>query len=359
VKLPIWITELSILFALLWGLGHYDTALVNNVPTRARAADTVHRFQKHFGEYARNGAFWRGLKRAEEDADLQRRSTRLSGAAESIPLAEMVGVLDTLSCHTTAAAVELTQLLVRQWAEANASEAAAWAARLPESPSRRNALNQVAIIWAKTDLSAAAAWLKGLAEGPDKDSAMVSLAYEAARTEPALAIELAGELPPSSERDELLAHSVSQWASISPDLSLDWVMRIVDAPLRDHLLDAVAVALAWKDGFRAATLISGSLAQDEWQLRSAVAVVQRWAEQSPQAAASWVVRFTESQVQDDATRNLVSVWAKSDYGAAQAWVQGLPEGRLRNVATSALPASLGGGHVGGVGLIDQRESLVP
>jgi hypothetical protein len=359
MKAPIWVTGLVFTFTLLWMLSHYASPVANNVTGESKdQIDITSRVRKRPGQHERNRVFWRGLQRAQEETDLERRSTMLGGAAESVPLADVEEVLDSLSAPVTVVAAELTELLVRRWAEANASQAASWAARLPQGSLRRNALNQVAIIWAKGDLASAVAWLKSTSAGPDKESATVSLAYETARSDPALAIELAGELRPSPERDELLAHSVSQWAGTDPDVALDWADRVADAPLRQRLLGAVAVALAKKDGFRAATLVGAALAAGDEQSRSAVAVVQRWAEQSPQAAGSWVARFGESEVQDDAARNLVSLWVSFDHSAAETWVLGLPEGRLKNVATTAYNCASASRRFGGMGFVE-RESPVP
>jgi hypothetical protein len=280
-------------------------------------------------------AFWVDLATAAQELDANRRSAWLERAAESIATSALAAALDSLIAETSPAALELQQLLVRRWAEADGPRAAQWAAQLAESSLRRDLLSQAVVVWAGNDLAAAVAWVNGLADSPSKESATLSLAYEADRGQPTLALELASRMSSTHARDDLLVHSIGQWASGEPDAALQWVEQVSDPLLQQRLLAAAAVALARNDGIRAAALVAGSLPAGDEQSTAAVAVVQRWVLSSPEAAAQWVARFPDSPVQNAAVENLVGLWASFDCNAAKTWVGGLPESHLREAAMAA------------------------
>jgi hypothetical protein len=205
---------------------------------------------------------------------------------------------------------------------------------------RRAALEQVAIAWANTDLPAAAGWVHALPEGDSKQAATLDLAYEAARTEPVAALELASTLPPTRERDDLLVHAVSQWSGTDSTTAAAWAMKVLDPSLRQRLVAAVAVASAEQDGAVAATLAASALGAGDEQDRTAVSIVQRWAQNSPQAAASWVSQFPDVPARDAAVQNLLALWTAQDAEAAGNWLRELPAGPLRDVGNTAYAQAL-------------------
>ncbi len=280
------------------------------------------------------------LAAAEGETDPDRRSAALERAAGSVAVADLASVLDSLARDARPAAAELCQLLVRRWAEADAASAAAWTTQLPEGPVRRAALEQVAIAWANTDLPTATAWIQAMPAGESEQAAAVSLGYEAARSEPVTALSVASALPPSPQRDDLLVHAISQWAAGDSAVAADWAKQVPDVSLRERLLAAVAVSSAEKDGAAAATLAVNDLVAGEEQDRAVVSIVQRWAQNSPSAVASWVAQWPDAPVRDAATQNLLALWTGQDSQAAAAWLDGLPEGALRTTGVAAYTQAL-------------------
>ena len=95
------------------------------------------------------------------------------------------------------------------------------------------------------------------------------------------------------------------------------------------------MAAAYQDGPMAASVVTSGLLQGAEQDRAIVAVVQRWAQRSPGAAAAWLTQFPDSQTRSTALQHLVSIWALEDGQAVQAWLRQLPEGSFRNSASAA------------------------
>ena len=257
--------------------------------------------------------------KVEAETDADRRNEVLERAAKSISDAELPAQLDALAFETSPGAAEMSLLLVRRWAESDPAAASKWISRLGESPQSRAMVKQVAVAWAGADLTAAASWLDTLPEGEGKQIATIGLAYEAARSEPRTALDLAGALPPTRERDDLLVHAVSQWAGVDDSAAATWAMKVPDLSLRQRLVASVAIALAEQDAVAAVRLAVNGLAAGEEQDRAAVSIVQRWAQQSPQTAASWVAQFPDIPSRDAAVQNLFSIWAAQDSEAAENW----------------------------------------
>jgi hypothetical protein len=241
---------------------------------------------------------------AEQEADPDRRSETLGVAAASVSDAELPATLEALVLDARPAAAELSQILVRRWAEADAPTAAAWISQLPEGPSCQSSFGQVAIAWANSDLPAATAWVQAMPAGECKTTAALGLGYEASRVEPITALELAGALPSGPQRDDLLVHAISQWAVGDSARAADWAAQVPDATLRQRLLAAVLVAAAEKDGAAAAAFAVQALPPGEDQDQAAVCIVQRWAQYSPAAAASWIEQWPDNPIRAAAEQSL-------------------------------------------------------
>jgi len=280
------------------------------------------------------------LAAIEAETDPDRRSETIERVVESVSEADLPAMLDSLARDISPGAAELGRPLVRRWAERDAPAAAAWTAQLPEGAVRRAALEQVAIAWANTDLPAAAGWVQALPQGDAKEAATLDLAYEAARTEPVAALELASTLRRTPQRDDLLVHALSQWPGTDSSSAAAWAMNVPDPSLRQRLVAAVAVASAEQDGAGAAWLAASALGAGDEQGRAAVSIVQRWAQNSPQAAASWVSQFPDSPPRDAAVQNLLALWIPQDAEAAGNWLRQLPAGPLRDAGTVAYGQAL-------------------
>jgi hypothetical protein len=293
----------------------------------------------------------------ESDADPDRLVESLEHVAKSISEAELSATLDLFAHDADPEAAELCQLLVRRWAESDPSAAAAWTSELPEGSLSKAASEQIAIAWANTDLPAAADWVLAMPEGDARHAATLVLAYEASRSEPIAALLLAETLPPSDERDHLLVHAVSQWAGTDSTAAATWVTEVPDPALSERLVAAVAIVLAEEDAVAAGTLVVNRLAAGNEQDRAVVAIVQRWAQYDPQAAAGWVSQFPDISSRDAAVRNLMALWTVQDAEAAALWLSELPVGPMRDAGIAAYAETLADGDR--TSRTDEQDSIEP
>lgn len=232
------------------------------------------------------------------------------------------------------------QLLLRRWAERNPVAAAAWVDQLPEGALRREAIQHVAIVWANADLAGALQWVQHLSSGEAKQSALLNIGYEAARSAPLESLQVAVELPAGRNRDELLAHAASQWAASAPAAAAEWAGRIPDAGLRGQILARIATAWAELDPTAAAGLVTTALPAGSVQDRAVTAVVQRWAQQSPEAAANWVEQFPEIPLRETVVQNLIATWGNHNPASPAVWLRRLPGGSLRDAGVAAYVSGL-------------------
>lgn len=274
------------------------------------------------------------------DTELNLRSETSEQIGESVSDAELPARCDSLARDASRGATDLRQRLIRRWAQTDGPAAAAWAAQLWQEPTYHETLTQVALGWAGNDLAAALDWARTLPEGDSREAVTLNLAYETARTNPAKALEVGISLEPSRKRDDLLELAISQWSSqwSTTDFTaaVQWADRDeLDPCVRQRLLAAIAVAVAGQDGSAAAALAATALTPGEEQDRVAVAIVQRWVQNEPESAASWVAQFPDTPVRETAAQNLVAFWAAQDREAAGNWLQALPEGTMRNAGMIA------------------------
>ena len=275
------------------------------------------------------------LAEVDAETDPELKNELLERVVESVMAEDLPAMLDSLALDTGSSAVEMAALLIRRWAESDPSSAAGWVTLHPNDPGTPVALEQVAIAWANSDLSAATSWVRTLPQDGGKITATLALAYEAARTEPVVALDLASALSPTRERDDLLVHAVSQWVAADFTRASAWAMNVADPLLRQRLVASVAIAVADHDATAAATLAVSGLAQGEEQDRATVSIVQRWAQHSPQAAASWVSQFPDIPLREVALHSLFAIWTSQDPTAVSQWMSELPDGPLPIVGFAA------------------------
>jgi hypothetical protein len=265
------------------------------------------------------------LQAVASESDADRKAEEMDRAVEAISDSELVNALSSLLLQTNSDVAELSELLARRWAELDPVAAGEWASAIAEDNSiGRSLIEQVAVAWAEKDLSGAIDWIQTLAPAENKTAASIAVSYEVARTDPLAALELAGTLPSGSRRDDLLVHAVSQWAGSDADTAMMWAAKVPDQALRERLISAIAVASAEQNPSAAATLLVQNIDPGAILDRAAVAIVQRWAQQSPQDAADWVTRFPDSAARQTAINDLFSIWNLSNVESARGRAAALP-----------------------------------
>lgn len=238
--------------------------------------------------------------------DLLQRSAYLTQQVESLADEDVPLILARLDEGLRQS--EFGVLLLRRWAGVDPKAAAMWTEMLPPGEERNALLQQVATLWAEQDLAAANVWVSSLSDAEMRQTALQALAEETVRTQPAVALDMAGRLAPGQERDQLTIRALSEWATLEPVSAMRWMARVDDPVLQRQMMAALIPVIANMDGNSGAQLTVAWLKPGAEQERIAVAVAQRWAQESPSAAAEWVSRFPEGRMRMAAVDNLVKIW---------------------------------------------------
>lgn len=199
---------------------------------------------------------------------------------------------------------EFGVLLLRRWAENDPFMAARWVQQLPAGEEKNLLLAQVAVAWCGQDIKGAVAWATGLPESASQSSAVMAVAEEAIRVDPFSALELTAQLAPGAERDQLTLRAINEWASHEPVEALRWTAQISDPAWQQQVRNSLIPVIASIDGAAGARLAGAWLGAGPEQRLVMVAVVQRWAQESPEAAAEWVKRFPAGAMRVAALDNL-------------------------------------------------------
>jgi hypothetical protein len=90
--------------------------------------------------------------------------------------------------------------------------------------------------------------------------------------------------------------------------------------LRASVLAGESVAWAKQDPESAADLAVQELPAGRLQEDTVISIIQRWAQQAPEAAAAWVDQFPPGPLRTVAIDNLVSQWSQKDAAGAHQWL---------------------------------------
>lgn len=212
---------------------------------------------------------------------------------------------------------EFGTLLFRRWTELDAHAAAAWATGLPMGEERDALLKQAALVWSAQDLKGAIVWSEGLVVASERQVIGITLAQESVRQDPFTALELAARLNPGTERDRLMLRAINEWAASEPVEALKWTAKIDDPAWQKEVRQSLIPVIASIDGEAGAQLAASWLLGGPDVERTVVAVVQRWAQESPEAAAEWVARFPAGPMRLAALDNLKRLQTIREEGLAQ------------------------------------------
>ena len=256
----------------------------------------------------------------QAEDDPAKREQLVADFLAGLKLGDLAGLLNLLkTVQPTELAEDLSQRLVRFWAESNPQALAASINNLPVGNQRQIALDALAITWANSQLTNAICWGQSLKTEGERNRALAVVANEAVRTDPMTALQLAVNLPADSQSDELIRRAATEWASGDATNAVAWAEQMPDVSLRATVLASESVAWAEQDPSAAATLAVKELPAGRLQDDTVVSIVERWAQQQPEMAAAWVAQFPAGSLRTAAIENLIRQWSQKDEAATKQW----------------------------------------
>lgn len=140
----------------------------------------------------------------------------------------------------------------------------------------------------------------------------------------------------STERLRLIQHFAMRRAEADPEDALKWSESLGSEKEISVARCQIALVLAESDPHQAAGLLSEHGIEGREFDVALVQVIQRWAAQSPAAAAGWAVNFRAGEARTASIREIVGRWIEADPTAVFAWKSGLSDPSIRQDVTAAL-----------------------
>jgi hypothetical protein len=217
---------------------------------------------------------------------------------------EISGCLNFLkSASPPDLALDLSRRLLRRWTDVSPEKASAWLAAL--QPDRQLALlDDVAIPWANSDPTNAMKWAESFPDDAARRQALAAVAGEAIRSQPLLALEIAVELPAGPQQVDLVRRGAMQWTSEDAGSAVAWIKQIPADDLRNQAMSGAAIVWSASEPVAAANLALEELPPGRLLDDTVISIVERWAQQQPEAATGWADQFAAGPLRNAALENI-------------------------------------------------------
>jgi hypothetical protein len=202
---------------------------------------------------------------------------------------------------------DLVGQLAAQWAEADLTQALAWARSLPEGPAKSEALLQMSTRWTRDDPLAAAAD----AARRNEPALIENVAVLWAQRNLHGALAWATALPPGDGRNAAISRLTGVWSRQSPE-----------------------AAVAYASG----------IPSEDTRVRATIEAVSGWAEDKPERAAEWVRQLPEGRLREQAMGEVLNAWSGHQPDAAGRWLQGLPPTPSRDASINTFCGLIDSAH---------------
>ncbi|MCU0796784.1 MAG: hypothetical protein MUF31_12715 [Akkermansiaceae bacterium] len=154
-----------------------------------------------------------------------------------------------------------------------------------------------------------------------RERLLAQVIWDAFETDPDFAQECFDLLEPGSPSTlRLLSHVGLRLAEQDPAAALEWARGIDREIEKNVALGAVALVISNQDPNTAATIALDEMAAGLERNRCAVQITQRWAQQDPAAAATWIAAFPHDTARETGMRTVIDSWLRHDPAAMTRWI---------------------------------------
>lgn len=205
-------------------------------------------------------------------------------------------------------------LVMDAWGQVDGPAAVAYGQEIGSEQATSSALSG----WAAQYPEAARQWAMANSENPDNPW-MIPVIAGTARANVDVALPMLYALPYGAARGRSLDYVIDAYARRGVDALASWVTGISDQRLREGAAARVAPRMAEEDPQRAAEWAL-KYAGTERQAQALVPVMATWARTAPADAVAWAEKLEPGRTHDLALEHVVGTWAHTDPAAAEAWL---------------------------------------
>lgn len=175
----------------------------------------------------------------------------------------------------------------------------------------------------------------------ERDQALSAVIWDALEENPELAQEAFRKLSEGSEEKiALIKHFGMRLAEQDLDTATSWAKSLTTPDEQSLAFGKIALILSATDPEAAAKLLSDSgVASRDFDV-AVVEVIQRWAAQTPETAAAWVVQFDPGEIRAAGLKAVISTWVDQDFNATVAWINRLQNPSIKDEAINGMAETI-------------------
>jgi cytoskeletal protein RodZ len=174
---------------------------------------------------------------------------------------------------------------------------------------RSEIMRVVAQSWADKNPAAAIGWATQLANSTEHDAAISYISLKAGESDPAWGVQALENNGAGSYQSAALENLAQRWAEKDFAAASAWVANQPAGEDRDRLVARIALAQSMTDPASAARTIVEQMSAGTAQKDAALMVLNQWARQDLPGATSWVNKFPEGDLFNQANQILSGVAA--------------------------------------------------
>ncbi len=182
---------------------------------------------------------------------------------------------------------DLISVLTDQKLGESIAAGAEWAARLPTTLMRTNALETVGERFLRQDLDGAAQWAEQIAARPEAHEAVADVADRLAGRDPLAATAWVAKLPAGPSQDHAFEDVFERWTRGDPLAASQSLAGMTPGPGRDSAIQAFSRTLAKENPADALTW-AAAMTDPGSRADVQVEIARRWHSSAPDAAAPWI-----------------------------------------------------------------------
>lgn len=250
---------------------------------------------------------------------------------------EAIEMLDYALSTDDETNVNMYRLFFRTWGEVDAPSAIKYAMEvLPENIIRLDAGVEAMLSWAKQDPGASADMITNLPDTYGKDYLIFALPYVYIESDPEAAILWARGLSSQYSKNTLL-HSMIKWLDHDPDAAVNYVIEFAqiegNIDYNSKVLISEAMTYVVRHDVNQAFEFSEAFS-GEAKTEAMVALIDWWADASPEKASEWMTHLESSIETDKIIDRFSEVTTRIDPEGAAAWASTISTESIRNEALS-------------------------
>jgi hypothetical protein len=174
---------------------------------------------------------------------------------------------------------------------------------------RADTLRVVAQAWASLNPTDAANWAAQLPDATERNLELSYVCVEIAATDPALAMQIVNQSGLGEHTDAVLQDIAQQWAEQDLSSASTWIEQLPAGKERNQIIERLAYVESKTDPADAARMVVSEIPAGLVQTEAAISVIHQWGKRDMAGAKAWVDAFPDGPVRDRAENELAGIAA--------------------------------------------------